>query len=66
MTIINKELDPNDPLYVIVKINDVELTSREVIALRAVVDMVLYAASSVEVQMTSSLRRIQQLLANGE
>jgi hypothetical protein len=62
-------VDPNDPLYVIVEINGVELTSHEVIALRAVVDMgvkVLDAASSAEAQMASSLRRIQQLLANGE
>jgi hypothetical protein len=63
-----KELDPNDPLHTIVEINGVELTSREVIALRAVIDMgvkIFDAVSSVETT-AASLRRIQQLLANGE
>lgn len=67
-------VDPNDPLYTVVTINSVELTSNEVIALRAVVsigvDTLLKTWTGpnfmVDAGSLGCLRHIQSLLANGE
>ena len=66
-------LDPDDPLHMIVTIDGVELTSDEIRALRASVDVGLGALAALQVEAPilslpslAPLRRVQKLLAGDE